>query len=91
MTQITLNLDTEASLEQYAKKVSTLLDEMRRDENMKCFTGTLETELIALQKAIYRARMLKRCSVSVDINLIQRIELALLEWIKDDDSTNNKK
>lgn len=82
MAQITLNLDTEAALEQYAVKVSVLLDTLHKDQYMRGYTGRLETELKDLQKAIYRARMLKNCSVSVDIDLINRMETALVEYVE---------
>jgi len=81
MAQITLNLDTTAALEQYAKKVCILLDEMKVNSEMKAYSG-LEPELQNLQKAIYRARMLKS-SVSMDIRFVERLEMAIIEYIEE--------
>lgn len=84
MAQTTLNLTTEAALEQYAKKVGTLLQELKKNRDMQTYTGSLEVDLEYLQKAIYRARIMKGCSVSVDIEFINRIELALIEYIEEE-------
>lgn len=82
MENITLNLDNEASLEQYARKVGVLLTELSSNADMRTYAGDLETKLKYLQRAISLARMLKT-SVSVDITLIERINLAIVEYIED--------
>jgi len=82
MSKITLNLTNEAALEQYGKKAGILLQRLKEDSNMRTFTGSLEADLEELQKAIYRARLV-RGTASVEMELINKIELALIEYIEE--------
>jgi len=68
---------------QYGKKVGILLQRLEKDRAMQLYTGSLQGDLENLRTAIYRARLVKG-TVSVDIELISRIELALVEYIEED-------
>jgi len=82
-----LNLTNDAAMAQYGKKVGILLQRLEKDRAMQLYTGSLQGDLENLRTAIYRARLVKG-TVSVDIELISRIELALVEYIEEDQNEN---